>query len=75
MSSQEIALTDRHIKILEKYIAKFRAADTNLREKLIEEATDSIERAWGEDVEFDRDVVINVCEFSVTVKYAILKYL
>lgn len=66
---------DRHIKILERYIPKFRAANTNLREKIIEKAANSIERAWGEDVEFDRDAVINVCEFSVTVKYGILKYL
>lgn len=74
MSSQEIVLTDQHINLLERYIPKFRAADTNFRERIVEEAADTIERAWREDVEFDRDVIINVCEFLITVKYAILKY-
>ena len=65
--SQEIALTDEQIRMLDRYITKFRAADPNLRERIVEEAADSIENTWAEDPEFDRDAVTNVRESSVTV--------
>lgn len=66
---------DDHIKILGKYIPKFRAADPKVRERIIQEAAESIERAWGEEPEFDRDAVINACEFPFTLKHTILKHL
>jgi hypothetical protein len=50
--------------MLEKCIAKFRDATANRREKMVEEAADSIKGAWTEDMEFDRDTVIGVCELS-----------
>jgi hypothetical protein len=53
--------------MLDRYITKFRAADPNLRERIVEEAADSIENTWAEDPEFDRDAVTNVRESSVTV--------
>ena len=56
--------------MLENRIAKFRAVGTKRREKIIEEAADRIESAWTEDIEFDRDEVINVCSLSAKLGYS-----
>jgi hypothetical protein len=63
--SQGIALTDEQIRMLERCIPKFRAADPNGREKLIKGAADHVESVWTGDIEFNRDTVISVCELSV----------
>jgi hypothetical protein len=47
--------------MLEKWGTRFRAADPDRREEIVEEAADQIKNAWREDVEFDRGVVISVC--------------
>ena len=62
VSSEEIVLADGYISMLERYIPKFRAANTSRRENIIEEAADQIKGTWTEDIEFDRDTIINVCE-------------
>ncbi len=60
--SREIALTNMHISMLKRTIPKFQAADPNCREKIVKEAADHIKGTWMEDVEFNRDVVINICD-------------
>jgi len=62
--SREIALTNMHISMLKRTIPKFRAANPNCWEKIVKEAADHIKGTWTEDVEFDRDAVINVCDIS-----------
>jgi hypothetical protein len=52
------------MSILERHAPKFRAADTDGREKIVETAADYIERNWREDAEFDRDTIISVCHLS-----------
>ena len=61
-SSQQIALTDEHISMLERRVAKFRGADPKVREKIVIAAADHIEKTWRGDVEFHRDTVISVCD-------------
>jgi hypothetical protein len=61
--SQQFVLTDEHTSMLDRKGPKFRSANPDNREKIVEEAADAIERTWAEDMEFDRDTVINVCEF------------
>lgn len=51
-------------------MAKFRAADPDSREKIIKEAADQIEGTWMADIEFDRDMVINVCDLSAKLCYS-----
>jgi hypothetical protein len=68
ISSQEIELTDQQTSILRRHVTKFRAADTNSREKIIKEAAGKLKNAWREDVEFDSEVVISVSEPSSEVK-------
>ncbi len=63
-SSQQIALTDEHISMLERRAAKFRGADPKDREKIVTAAADHIEKNWRGDVEFHRDTVISVCDLS-----------
>jgi len=63
-SSQQIALTDEHISMLERRAAKFRGADPKDREKIVTTAADHIEKNWRGDVEFHRDTVISVCDLS-----------
>jgi len=63
-SRQDISLTDEHISMLEKCMPKFRAADTKLREKIVQQAADRIKRTWKEGMEFDRDTVLSVCKLS-----------
>ena len=72
VSSQEIELSDHQMSILRGHVAKFRAADTNSREKIIQEAAGKLENAWREGVEFDSEVVISVCELSSEVKIGLL---
>jgi hypothetical protein len=55
---------DQHMSMLKRLIPKFRTANPTSREKLVGDAADNIERAWAEDMEFDRDTVINVCKLS-----------
>ena len=57
-------LADEDIKMLERWGVRFQAANTNHREKMIEEAADCIKRSWTEDVEFDRGKVIAVHRLS-----------
>lgn len=52
------------MSILEKWVAKFRAADADRREEIVEEAADQIKNAWREDLEFDRGKVTSVCILS-----------
>jgi hypothetical protein len=56
-----MVLTEQHITMLESLTAKFRAVGTNRREKIVENAADHIKSSWAEDMEFDREAVINVC--------------
>jgi hypothetical protein len=70
LSSQEIALTDEHFGILENCAAKFKAGDTEGREKIIRQAAVLIKRSWREDVEFDRDTVMKVCDLSAKIGYS-----
>jgi len=41
---------------------RFRSADLKGREKMIENEADHIETFWKQDMEFDRDTVIDVSE-------------
>lgn len=66
-------LTDHHMSILEKWIPKFRAADTNGHEKLVKEAAECIKSTWTDNSEFDRDAVISVW-ISQLLDWAILRY-
>jgi len=70
VSSQEIVLADGYISMLERYIPKFRAADTKCQKDMVEEAADRIKATWTEDTEFDRDTVISVCGFPATLCYS-----
>jgi hypothetical protein len=74
-SSQEIALTDEHISILERRTAKFRGASPKDREKMVSAAADRIKETWREDVEFDRDAVISVCALSANWAFLIYIFL
>ncbi|KAF8486612.1 hypothetical protein F5888DRAFT_1640084 [Russula emetica] len=58
--SQEIVLTDQHIRMLERCLPKFRGADPKSREKMVKEAADHIKSAWTGGTEFDRDTVISL---------------
>lgn len=69
-SSREIALTDEHMSLLGNLVSKFRAARTNGREKLVEEAAGLIKSTWTEDAGFDRDEVIKVCDLSAKLGYS-----
>jgi hypothetical protein len=68
VSSQEFELTDHQTSILRRHVARFRAADTNRREKIITEAAGKLKNDWREGVEFDNEVVISVREPSSEVK-------
>lgn len=52
------------MSMLEKWVAKFRAADADRQEEIVEEAADQIKNAWREDLEFDREMVTSVCILS-----------
>jgi hypothetical protein len=52
------------MSMLEKCIPKFRAAPANRRENIVQQAADRIKDTWTEDMEFDRDTMISVCELS-----------
>ena len=56
--------------MLEKCVAKFRAADTNRRGKMVEKAVDSIESKWKGNAEFNRDKVTSVCELSAKLAHS-----
>jgi hypothetical protein len=56
--------------MLERLMPKFRAADANLRVKMVQDTADNIRNAWAEDVEFDRDIVISVCQLSDKLDYS-----
>jgi hypothetical protein len=53
---------DEHISMLEGCIIKFQGANAGDQEKIIQEATDHIERTW-KDGHFNRETIINVCDF------------
>jgi hypothetical protein len=72
ISSHEIELSDHQMSILRGHVAKFRAVDTNSREKIIKEAAGKLKNTWREGVEFDSEVVISVCELSSEVKTGLL---
>jgi len=63
-SSQEIALTVKHLSMLRRWILKFRTADVNNQKKIIGKAVDHIKATWTGDVEFNHNTVMNVCELS-----------
>lgn len=65
-------LTGGHISMLKRQVSKFRAANPNCRENIIEEAADNIESIWTEDVEFNRDTMIMYA--NSLLNWAILKY-
>ena len=58
------------MSILEGLSPKFRAADPDTREKLIKKAADRIKSTWTEEMEFDEDVVISVCDLSSELGYS-----
>jgi hypothetical protein len=53
-----------HINMLGRWAPKFQAADLNRWEEIVEKAAKSVKRMWIEDIEFDKDTVINVRELS-----------
>jgi hypothetical protein len=63
-SSQETALTEENIRILDRWVPKFRGANLNRREKIVEEIADRIESRRAEGIELGRDTLIDVCDFS-----------
>ena len=72
VSSQEIELTDHQMSILKGHVAKFRAADTSHREKIITEAAGKLKNAWREGMVFDSEAVISVRELSSEIKAGLL---
>jgi hypothetical protein len=60
--SQEITLTEEHIKILQGRVSKFREAQPSLRQKMIQDAADTINRTRMAEEEFDRETLIDVRE-------------
>ena len=69
ISSEEAMLTDKHIKMLERWTPKFRAADSSKWEKIINKAADHIKSTWGEGTSFDIDLVARVHRLSVLLGY------
>ena len=63
-SSQEVALTDEQVFMLQRRLAEFRAADPDGRSNIIRGCVDDIKRSWGEGVQFDRDLVETVRALS-----------
>ncbi len=55
--------------MLERWTPKFRAADLNHREKMVNKAADYIESTWMESIEFNRDVVTSVHDLSAKLGY------
>lgn len=66
LSSQKIALAYEHIRILDRRLGKFKAADIETREEIIEDAADRIKSTWTYGAEFNRDAVISVRELPST---------
>jgi len=62
MPSQKTALAHEHIRMLDRCFDRFKAADEETREEIIEDAADYIQNTWNDDAEFDRDAVISVYE-------------
>jgi len=58
------------MSILEHYAPKFQAANRKHREKMVRKVANKIERAWTEDIEFDRDTVIGVSGLSAKLDYS-----
>jgi hypothetical protein len=56
-------LTDAHISMLQRSVPKFRDASPKLRQRMIEEAADTIGKTWM-DSEFDLEIVLSVYELS-----------
>jgi hypothetical protein len=52
------------MSMLERWGAKFRAADADRREEIVEEAADQIKNTWRDDVGFNRGTVISVRRLS-----------
>jgi hypothetical protein len=50
--------------MLNRCVAKFQAADPEGWEKIIMDSTNLIERTWLEDIAFERDAVMNICDLS-----------
>jgi hypothetical protein len=48
--------------MLKRCIPKFRRADVNDRERMIKDAANNIKSAWTEDIEYDGEAIIAVCE-------------
>ncbi|KAH9028956.1 hypothetical protein EDB85DRAFT_2147569 [Lactarius pseudohatsudake] len=56
----DINLTDEQVTMLQKRVAEFRAADKAGRSNIIQDSADRIEGSWGQDTNFDREVVETV---------------
>jgi hypothetical protein len=56
--------------MLEKCVIKFRAANPTRREKMVQDAAETIQRTRMVDVEFNRVALINVCELSARLGYS-----
>ena len=68
--SQNIALTDEHVEMLDRSGAQFRAANPTKREKMIIEAANHVEETWSESVEFNRAAIISVRDLSAKLGYS-----
>ena len=63
-SSEEIVLTDKHISVLNPWLAKFQAANPGNQVKIINDAASSIERNSAEGIQPDKDAMIDLCDLS-----------
>ena len=56
--------------MLDRNFAGFRKSTPEVQGKMIEKAADNIGNAWREDIEFDRDAMICVCELFAKLGYS-----
>jgi len=54
-------LTDKQISTLDKHINKFRTADYESWEQIVEDIFQSFESTWANGIEFHEEAVITVC--------------
>ena len=70
MSSRKIVLVYEHIRMLDRRLRKFKAADIETREEIIEDAADCIKSTGTNGTKFNRDAVICVCELPSTLDHS-----
>ena len=56
--------------MLEGLIPKFRAANPDARERMVKKAADCIKSTWTEEMEFNKDVMISICDLSTKLGYS-----